>query len=209
MRTFERAIRRAGLPVAYSQGYNPRPHLVFALPIGVGLAACDDLVDIYLTEPADPAACRDKLNAVLPAGLSIRWAAAADPSGPSPMSLVRAAEYELIGDGLSGAAARLTALPADQPWLAQKISKGQPVTIDIRPLLIDLKIIAADRLRILVKAGSRENLRPDLLLNALSALGGLDPAAARDTEVTRLRLLLADAPVHDGKSGGPALSDGN
>ena len=209
MRTFERAIRRAGLPVAYSQGFNPRPHLVFALPIGVGLAACDDLVDIYLTESVEAAVCMDKLNAALPEGLSIRSAEAADPSGPSPMSLVRAAEYELAGDGLAAAAARLAGLPANQPWLAEKNSKGQPVTIDIRPLLLDLEIIAADRLRVLVKAGSRENLRPDLLLSVMTALGGLDPSAARDTEVTRLRLVLEDAPVHGGKSGGPVPGDGN
>ncbi|MDD4745132.1 MAG: DUF2344 domain-containing protein, partial [Eubacteriales bacterium] len=35
MRTFERSVRRAGIPVAYSAGYNPRPQLAFALPVGV------------------------------------------------------------------------------------------------------------------------------------------------------------------------------
>ena len=71
MRTFERTVRRAGLPVTWSQGFNPRPHLEFALPIGVGLATDDDYVDVLLTELLDESALVKRLNASFPTGIQI------------------------------------------------------------------------------------------------------------------------------------------
>lgn len=192
MRTFERSIRRAGLPVAYSQGYNPRPHLAFALPIGVGLATLDDYVDVYLTEPVEPADLIERLNRSLPAGLSILAAAPVSGIGPSLMSRICAADYILDGVGLTEAAERLAALPEDQPWLVEKNSKGKMVTVNIRPLLLEMLPEGPDRLRIRVSAGSKENMRPDLYLSALVSLGGLDAIAAGDTAVTRARLLTLD-----------------
>ena len=192
MRTFERSIRRAGLPVAYSKGFNPRPQLAFALPIGVGLATRDDYVDVSLTEPVAAPDLMTKLNRSLPAGLAILAAVPVSEQGPSLMSLIRAADYELQGPGLAPAARRLLALPAGTPWLTEKNSKGKMITVDIQPLLISLEIIAEDRLLARVRAGSKENLRPDLLLAVLTSLGGLDPIAAGDTSVNRRRLLVAD-----------------
>ena len=71
MRTFERTVRRAGLPVTWSQGYNPRPHLEFALPIGVGLATQDDYVDILMTEPLDESELLERLNKAFPMGIQV------------------------------------------------------------------------------------------------------------------------------------------
>lgn len=192
MRTFERSVRRAALPVAYSRGFNPRPQLAFALPIGTGLATIDDYVDITLTEPLDPEAAADQLNRFLPDGLRILAARTVSSAGPSLMSRIMAAEYQLAGAGIAAAAARLDALPPEEPWQAEKNSKGKTITIDIRPLLMNLTVEAPDQLRIRVRAGSQVNLRPDLYLAALVRLGGMDALAAADTAITRLRLLVDD-----------------
>jgi len=190
MRTFERSIRRAGLPVAYSKGFNPRPHLAFALPIGTGLATRDDYVDIFLDEPVEPDELMNRLNACLPAGLSILAARPVSGTGPSLMSLIRAADYRLQGSGLSAAADQLLNLPADQPWLVEKEGKSGKSMVDIRPLLISLEQHGSDDLLIRVKAGSQENLRPDLFLKALVSLAGLDPLVAADAAITREQLLI-------------------
>ena len=190
MRTFERSIRRAGLPVAYSKGYNPRPHLAFALPIGTGLATRDDYVDVFLDEPVEPDELMNRLNPCLPSGLAILAARTVSGIGPSLMSLIRAADYRLQGPGLSTAADQLLSLPADQPWLVEKEGKSGKSMVDIRPLFISLKPSGSDDLLIRVKAGSHENLRPDLFLKALASLAGLDPLAAADTAITRERLLI-------------------
>ncbi len=80
-------------------------------------------------------------------------------------------------------------MPAELPWPVEKNSKGKMVSLDIRPLLLELTADGPDRLNVRVKAGSRENLRPDLLLAAMVKFGGLDPVAAADTAITRLHLL--------------------
>ncbi len=188
MRTFERSVRRAGLPVAYSQGFNPRPQLSFALPIGVGLATLDDYVDVVMTEPVDSKWAIQQLNQNLPQGLFIIDAKPIPEDGPSLMSLIAAADYEIRGEGLAEAVGVLSAMPPDAVWPAEKFSKGKKIDVDIRPLVMNLDLQAANLLKIRVKAGSRENLRPDLLLQLLERRCGLDPDMAGNAEITRLAL---------------------
>ena len=66
MTCFERAARRAGLPILYSQGYNPRPMMVFALPLGVGIETRCDYLDVSLKCPYDAEKFTQELNAFLP-----------------------------------------------------------------------------------------------------------------------------------------------
>lgn len=191
MRTFERAVRRAELPIAYSQGFNPRPRMTFALPIGIGLATEDDYCDLYLTREISPDAVIAGLNEKLPAGLGILRAALLEEKGKSLMSLVAAAEYEIAGRGVADALQKLQSLPENQPWEIVKTSKKGDRKIDIKPLLLEKEICEPDKIRILVQAGSSNNLRPDLLLAFLSQNCDLDDLAARDVAITRTRLLIA------------------
>ena len=201
MRTFERTIRRAGLPVSWSQGFNPRPHLEFALPGGVGLATEDDYVDILMTEPIDDILLVSLLNSSFPCGLQALEAREIAAEGPSLMSLIAASDYLLQGAGLAAAAGHLLAMPAGQPWPAEKNSKGKRVNVDIRPLLLTLTIESEDRLLVRVKAGSRENLRPDLLLQVLADFGGLGRQDNADIAVTRKLLWIYDPTRADSKGG--------
>lgn len=187
MRTFERSIRRAGLPVHWSQGYNPRPQMTFALPIGVGLATEVDYVDIQLIEPVDPQLVMDRLNPCLPMGFEILAAGPVESSKVSLMSLVQAADYRLQSPGLAAAWRRI---PVTQPLIVDKFSKGRTLEVDIRPLILDLQVQSDEELVIRVKAGSSANLRPDLFLLALKVYGELPDLAAADCAVTRLGLLI-------------------
>ena len=190
MRTFERSIRRANLPIRWSQGFNPRPQMTFALPIGVGLATEDDYLDIQLVEDLEPVAVMDRLNPCLPAGLVILAAGRVAASNISLMSLVQAADYRLQSQGLAEAVTRIA---NTQPLIVEKFSKGRTIDVDIRPLIIKLTIVDADQLILRVKAGSSANLRPDLFLKALEVYGDLPGLAASDCAITRLGLLI-DAP---------------
>jgi radical SAM-linked protein len=188
MRTFERSIRRAALPVCWSQGYNPRPQLTFALPMGVGLATEGDLLEVFLTEFVEPAKVRERLNQTLPPGLTIVAADPAAPDAPSLMSQVLAADYRLETPGLAAAWA---GMDQNAPILVDKFSKGKTLTLDIRPLLLAVHEIRPDCLELRVRAGSAANLRPDLFLKALERYGGLPALAAADCAITRLGLILA------------------
>ena len=188
MRTFERSVRRAAIPVRWSAGFNPRPDLVFALPIGVGLETCADTVDIGLEDTdADPKQLVDMLNRHLPDGLSAISGVLIPDTNDSIMSRIAAADYVLEARQVVQAAAealQLTELVIDKP------SKGKTLRVDIKPLVLMLETDGPDRIRIRVKAGSRENLRPDLFLVALTQYGHLDPTAAADARLVRTGLYL-------------------
>lgn len=196
MRTFERSIRRADLPICWSQGYNPRPQMTFALPISAGLATTGDYLDISLTHDLDPATVMARLNRSLPTGFAILDASRAAPAKASLMSLVRAADYRLETPGLAEAVARIA---NTQPLVVEKFSKGKMVDVDIRPLIEKIQLKGPDCLEMRVKAGSSANLRPDLFLKALETYGDLPAEAAADCAVTRLALILdTDSPAAAG-----------
>lgn len=195
MRTFERAVRRAGWPIAWSGGYNPRPQMTFALPISVGLATEDDYFDVVMETACEPLWLMRRLNDSLPQGLSVTACGRlpADKVESSLMSRVIAAEYRLTHPELPAAWQAVSRLSADQPLVVDKHSKGKIRQLDIRPLLLDVAIGQPDSLLIRVEAGSRSNLRPDLLLQALVRYGGLQEQSAADSEMTRVRLWLRPA----------------
>jgi radical SAM-linked protein len=199
MRTFERSVRRAGITVNWSAGFNPRPDLVFALPIGVGLETCADYLDIGLTDPImETGMMVEQLNRSLPEGLDIMSGIVLPVSPESIMSKIAMADYQIEAEGLAAAAMKTLAL---SQLIIDKPSKGRTIRVDIRPLILMAETDSPTRMRLRVKAGSRENLRPDLFLNALCQFGELDATAAADARLVRTGLYLSgtstDLPIAD------------
>ena len=81
-RLFQRAFRRAGLPLAYSQGFNPHPLLSFATALSCGYTSDGEYFDVILSEPVEPEAFVTRVNAVLPEGMrivsAVEWLLAGD-----------------------------------------------------------------------------------------------------------------------------------
>ncbi len=71
MRSLERALRRADLPLDYSLGFNPRPKISIAAPLAVGVTGTAELMDVILYRPVDPQSLLERLNASLPGGVRI------------------------------------------------------------------------------------------------------------------------------------------
>lgn len=86
IRAFERAARRAGLPLAYSEGFSPAPRIAYGWPLPVGMTGLSEYLDVELTERVPPEKVAADLNRVLPEGLAVRDAAYVSPHGPSLMS---------------------------------------------------------------------------------------------------------------------------
>src|SRR5262249_28154123 len=74
LRTFERAIRRAELPIAFSSGFNPREKIVFASALGVGVTGAAEPATLELTEALPPDILVQRLNEKLPPGIRLRSA---------------------------------------------------------------------------------------------------------------------------------------
>ena len=183
---FERALRRAELPLLYTQGFNPRPMLEFALPLGVGIDTEGDWADVVMEVPVDPDEYISRINAELPDGLKVIRAVALDEPKKSLMSVVTCAEYRIEAPGITEAVLQLFEREHAE---TTKKSKGREVTTDIRPLMIKpLTTSAPDRAEYMCYAGSQQNLRPDVLLKAVCELTGYDEAAAAEARITRLAL---------------------
>ncbi len=181
MRCLERALRRAGLPVAYSAGFNPHPRISFASALPLGATSEAELVDVQLASPVPAADFQRRLNAELPRGIAVA-AACAVPSGKS--SLAQAVDWaayrlEVAWEG-SGepprwddVAAAFLHAPAS---IVERRRNGTAKAVDIRPLVRRLELERSDgagaQFQVLMRAGSRANVRPEELVEALQRYCG-------------------------------------
>lgn len=96
MRLWERALRRAGLPLRYSQGYHPHPRLSLALPLAVGMTAEAEWMEVEFLSPVPTEAIWERLSPQLPAGLSLKDILEAPSGAPSLAARVRGSEIEVV-----------------------------------------------------------------------------------------------------------------
>lgn len=112
MRFWERALRRASLPLAYSQGFTPHPRLSMAAPLALGVTSEAELMDVHLARWVPAASFVQALRQQMPQGMEVLEAAPIPFTVPSLQSQVRFAEYRVVVDAAGGpgdVAAALTA----------------------------------------------------------------------------------------------------
>ena len=189
MRSMERSFRRADILVQHSQGFNPRPQLIFALPAGVSVELVDDLVDVELVEPLPAAELERRLSAVLPPGIRVSGVTRLAGRSRGLMTAVEAADYRFDFPGAGAYAAPLLALDA---LMIEKRSKRRGLReVDIRPLILEAEALSDEQLRVRVRAGAEMNLRPDDLLTAMVAALELPAADAAGSRIVREALYTA------------------
>ncbi len=143
---WERALRRAGVPVALSQGNTPRPKLAFAAPLPLGMLGERELVDVVLAERLTLPALRARLEGQLPAGYRLVDLFDVWLGEPAAASRLAAADYRVAVRGASAAELAEAAealLAADSLERARPRGEGRSVAYDLRPLLLDLTVADA------------------------------------------------------------------
>jgi len=144
MRLWQRALHRAGIPLAYSQGFRPRPRISLAAPLPVGVTSEAELMDVFLTKPTSPHFFTAALTHQLPPGIEILQVYQIAPAQPSLQSQVRYAEYKVEmetekepGDIESAITSLLSV--NHLPWQHQR--DGNLRSYDLRKLVDDLWLI--------------------------------------------------------------------
>ena len=170
MRLWERILRRARLPLAYSHGFNPRPKIAVAAPLPVGFTSRGEVMDIVLERHISPYNFAKGLVPHLPPGLEVLSVEEVYPKLPSLQSQVRAAEYRVTvsWDGsqeeMEG---KLEELLSTEQLPRQRRGKDY----DLRPLIEDLWVEGKETdgwvLGMRLRAGSQGTGRPDEVLDAL------------------------------------------
>ncbi len=200
MRLFERALRRAALPVAFSSGFNPHPALEFAAPLALGVTSEAELVDIYLGEAVDPAAFCRRLNSALPDEARILECRELAIGGPSLMALVDEASYRVrLASPVSHDLWREFTARQEIPFV--KSGKTGRRTVDLRPLIRAVLLEDDRTVRLRLAAGSRGNAKPDDVISAMGDFLGQD---LRSIAIRRLDLLVLDGPTLALVDGGAA-----
>lgn len=178
MRAMQRALRRAGLPIAYSQGFNPHMVMNFAAPLSVGAAGEREIMDVGLAQEMDGEAFAVRLNGVLPPALRVVQARTIEDSHPAPMALLRAAAYEMLVDGPAGEklAQGIPAFLQKESIPAMRKTKSGDKPCDIRPMIYEMST-RGERESFLFSAilALREEatLKPDLLMTSLGQECGI------------------------------------
>ena len=160
VRMFGRALRRAHIPIAYSEGFNPHPILGFALPLSVGYTSECEILELTLSEDISPSEIMDRLNSVLPQGVRITAAF----SGKSRMKELSYALYDVYPENTVQSIEEF--LSMDKILIDKKTKSGIKET-DIRPDIKDIKI-NGKKIEMLLSAGSRANLKPEVVINAMN-----------------------------------------
>ena len=192
-RSVQRGLRRSGLPVAYSQGFNPHILITFASALSTGACGRREIMDVTMAEEVSAEEFLARMNKAMPPEMQLSEARAVDSKHPSLMGLVRAADYDLtIRDAAIGArlVEAIPAMMAKETIPALRKTKTKLTEVDIKPLILSIRGEGNHIFTTLVLT-ERESCKPQMLLEALKQAAGIEDEVRM--LVTRQRLLGEDA----------------
>lgn len=173
LRTMQRALRRSGLPVAYSQGFNPHIIVAFASALSVGLSGQNEIMDLKLTVDVQPDFVLKRLQAALPPSLIIKKVKPIEDTHPSPMSMLKAARYNILfyrNDADDVVKAIPSLLAEEEVVVMRKTKKGMSAC-NIRPMIFSITH-KANSIDLFLSASEKENCKPSLVIEALCQKAG-------------------------------------
>jgi radical SAM-linked protein len=142
-RAFERAVRRAGLPIAYSQGFTPHPKISYAGAAPTGAASEAEYLELGLHTPISPEALVSALDAALSPGLDVLDAVIAAGGGPSLADRIDASRWRIELPGVTGttAAQAVAALLAAPEVVVSRLMKQGWRRFDVRGAVVALTVV--------------------------------------------------------------------
>jgi radical SAM-linked protein len=190
MRCLERALRRAGVPMAQSQGYNPRPKVVFTLALALGIEGHREVVELELAEPWEPEEVLRRLAAHAPPGLEFLEAEAVPPGRAAQPASVQY-RFDVPAERQESARAALAAFLASDRWPYTRHRPGREVELDLRPFVVDAALEPQGVLLLRMQIAPNGSARAEEVIDAL----GLRDLLEQGSVLARTELELA-LPEH-------------
>ena len=178
MRYFQKVLRRADLPVAYSEGFSPHILMSFASPLGVGKTSTGEYFDLDLREPVSCTEIAYRMKKQLSEGFAVTAVSEIEESRRSNgMRVIAAASYlvSLSADIPSSDDHIRKFLEQDQINVLRKTKHKEEVA-DIRPWIYDFRRTDCG-FSMLLSAGSIQNLKPEPVISAYASMQGVNPAS--------------------------------
>lgn len=176
MRFFQKAMRRAGIPIAFTGGYSPHMIMSFALPLGVGISSDGEYLDIELREPIASEEAVRRLNAAMVEGMEVvSFLQIPDDKKSSGMTIVAASSYQAtFAKAVQASWKEKTAVFLEQKNIVVlKRTKRSEMQVDIKPMIYQMRW--KEGISLFLAAGSEQNLKPDLVIRAFLEFVGEVP----------------------------------
>lgn len=184
LRLFQRAVKSAHIPVAYSQGYNPHSLLYFAQALSVGITSEGEYIDIHLAEDVEPEWVKNQMNHILPEGIQIQDVYILLEDSKTCMALIDGSSYTITipkDSANVGLIEQANEYYNQDEVLVTRISKKKARTINIKEFIYNLEIgeSAVDYvIHVTLATGSRKNLNAKLFIDAFAEHSKLELAYA-------------------------------
>lgn len=167
MRYFQKAIRRAGLDVAYSQGYSPHQLITFAAPLGLGVTSEGEYFDAEMNSLTSSEDMVARLNATMAPGMEVKDIVQLKEGAKTAMAVVAASDYlitcrEGYGD-IRDFTDALDAFYSQERIEVVKVSKTREIQMDIKPFIYKLEA-GENGIYMLLSTGSVDNIKPELVM---------------------------------------------
>ena len=186
------ALNRTGLPVLYSQGFNPHPLMAFGSALALGWTSEYEIIDVRLAAPMGRGKCEAGMRRALPEDLPVLEVKLVDDRYPSVMGQVVASDYRITlgGDSAQAVIDQIPAFLDSTQIMAMKKTKSGEKEINIRPLALRLEAAEGNTLYARLMLTEKDALKADLLVRTLAEMAGVD---APEMRVHRVSLLGKDA----------------
>ena len=184
-RTVDRALRRSGVEVIYSEGFNPHIRMSFAFALKVGMESEAEYLEVEMPDGTDMPAAEKAIKASFPDGLDVNWVRKKKDNTKKLMASVAKAEYEAVLEGdvpIDAIEKAITQILSAESLMLTKQTKNGPRAFDARPLIDRILLDSEnDRINMLLSAQEIGTLDPRLLMGKLWVVANVD------TEYTIIR----------------------
>lgn len=180
-RTIQRALRRSGLPIAYSNGFNPHIVMSFASALSSGVPGDAELLDVSLNGDTTEEACLEAMNRVLPPALKVSRIRLVDDRFPKVTAAMQQAQYRITlrGENTEKMVSAIADFLKEEEIMALRKTKKAETMVNIRPMIhvLDAEYNDAEDTAVIIARVSfveTATLKPDLLMNTLAKYAGVE-----------------------------------
>ena len=190
-RAVQRGLRRSGLPVAYSNGFNPHIQVSFASALSTGAAGLREIMDVKMAEDVSEAEFLERMNAAMPPELALSAARAVDDRHPAMSASLRAGEYEIIPRDPAQAERLIPVIPRMMERGEIRVSrktKSGISEVDMKPLIYGIGG-EGRTVKATLALTEKSSCKPAMILEGLKREAGMADEEEVRVLVIRTRLL--------------------
>lgn len=170
LKIFQRAVKRANLPISYSQGFNPHQIMSFAIPLPLGMESQAEYLDIQLDKHLENEYIKNELNKNMPIGMEILNVIKLKEGQKSAPSIVCIGEYEILLDNninKDNIQNFLNQKEINIERVSKKRGKETIKIVNIKEDIFNIECTHNNKIKVLISTGSAKNLKPDILVETI------------------------------------------